>query len=246
MTRKIIIVLVALTIPALVFAQSLYPPPAQGGYQAGWGMNPTNWQAVSGSFSAWGLYDPLYVGGGDAWVVSWDPSIEYIQYAPIKMELWIEMYALQTYRYTSYQWHRLGNQQECIEFIIEGTIQSNHPQAVTLKETIFPLTHLYFVEDIFGRTTPGTLPPGYPNPNADIPLDWYSRWGRGLEYGVNQVFPLPPTEWNGPLCVPACLTMLITEPCDHWFQYKGEFCIPYHQPDGYYRLDLAGCPAPIL
>jgi hypothetical protein len=244
MLRKIVITLLALTLPALVFAQAANPPPAHGIYGAGWGMNPTNWNAVSGSFSAWGLYDPLYVGGGDAWVVSWDPSIEYIQYAPITLELWVEMYALQTYRYLSYQWHRLGNQEECIEFLIEGTVQSNHPQAVSLKETTTPLTHLFFIEDIFGRTTPGNLAPNHPNPNADIPLLWYGRWGRGLDYGVNQVWPAN-YEWQE-LCVPGCLTMLITEPCDHWFQYKGEFCIPYHQPDGYYLLEMAGCPAPIL
>jgi hypothetical protein len=244
MSRIIILALLAITIPALVFASALYPPPANGLYQAGWGMNPTNWNAISGSFSAWGLYDPLYVGGGDAWVVSWLPSIEYIVYAPIKLQLWIEMYALQTYRYTSYQWHRLGNQEECIEFIIEGTIQSNHAQAVALKETTMPLTHLFFIEDIFGRTTAGPLPPGYPNPNADIPLEWYGRWGRGLVYGLDIRWPLV-GEWQW-LCIPGCLTMLITEPCDHWFQYKGRFCIPYHQPDGYYRLEMAGCPAPIL
>jgi len=244
MTRYFVIMLLGITIPALVFATSAYPPPANGVYNGGWGMNPTNWQTQTGSFSAWGLYDPLYGGAGDAWVVSWDPTIQYIQYAPIKLELWVEMYCLQTYRYTSYQWHRLGNQYECIEFIIEGTVQSNEAQAVSLKETTYPLTHIYFVEDIFGRVDPGPLPPGYPNPNAHIPLEWFGRWGRGLTYGEYQVWP--ENGWQGPMCVPGCLTMLITEPCDHWFQFKGEFCIPYHQPDGYYRLDLAGCPAPIM
>ena len=87
------------------------PPPAHGGYQSGWGMNPTNWENESGSFSAMGLYDPNYTGGGASWVVGWNPTA-YINYAPITLELWIEMYMLLTYEYTSYQWHRLGNSGE--------------------------------------------------------------------------------------------------------------------------------------
>lgn len=239
MTKKMLIALLVLAIPMMAFA---IPPPPHGGYNGGWGMNPTMWNAVSGSFYAWGLYDPNFTGC-DGWVVNWDP-MEYIEYSPISLQLWIEMYAITTYHYTSYQWHRLGNQEECIEFIIEGAVQSNNAQRVAIKEINTPLTHLFFIEDIFGNPSPGLLPPGYPNPNADIPITWYGRWGRGLEYGENQVYPAG-QEWLE-LCVPACLTMLITEPCDHWFQYKGEFCIPYHQPDGYYRLEMAGCPEPIL
>ena len=241
MSRYLLLVILAVTVPALVFAQALYPPPANGGYQPGWGMNPTNWQAVSGSFSAWGLYDPLYVGGGDAWVVDWtDPlNVVYIQYAPITLELWIEMYSLQTYQYTSYQWHRLGNQAENICFSITGTIQSNNGQYVSLMKDQQELTNLWFVEDIFGRTTYGPLPPSYPYTSADIPLSWQARWGRGLVVGE-----MVQWGWQAVMPDPDNLTILIDEPCDHWFEFEGCFTIPYHQPDGYYMLEMAGCPAP--
>jgi hypothetical protein len=223
-------VVVSLVWAGSSFGAALNPPPAQGGYNAGWGMNPTNWQSVGGSFSAWGLYDPLGGGGGAPWVVGWLPT-QYINYAPITLELWIEMYCLQTYHYTSYMWHRLGNQAETIEFIIEGTLQTNNGQYVQLMKGTQDLTYLWFVENIFGGSTPG---------GCDIPITWYGRWGTGLVYGndiVEDYIQLTPDP---------DITLLIPNPCDHWFQFKGAFTIPYHQPDGYYTLTMAGCPAPVM
>ena len=241
MSRNVIITILVLTIPVLVFAVSNYPPPAQGGYQGGWGMNPTNWEASSGSFSAWGLYNPSYVGGGDAWIVDWTDPLNpvYIEYAPITLELWIELYCLQTYQYTSYQWHRLGNLEETICFSITGSAQSNSPLYAGLTRQEQDLTNLYFIEDIFGRTTAGSFPPGYPYQTADIPISWRARWGRGLAVGEN-------IQWGWETVVPDPddLMVTITEPCDHWFEFEGCFTIPYHQPDGYYMLTMGGCPGP--
>lgn len=220
---------------ALCLAVSAHatPPPANGGYLPGWGMNPTNWQTTTGSFSAWGLYDPNYLGGGAAWVVGWGPAPTYITYAPITLELWIEMYALQTYHYTSYQWHRLGNAAENVSFTIEGTLQSNNGQYIQLMQGAQPLTNLYFQHNIFNGQSPAPPPP-------DLPITWYGRYGGGLVYGEL-------VEWGwGALTPDPNLTMLINHPCDHWFQFQGNFTIPYHHPDGYYSLTMAGCPAPLL
>ncbi len=227
--KRLILALMLVTL--VVFVANATPPPAQGGYLPGWGMNPTNWQTATGSFSSWGLYDPLYGGAGAAWVVGWLPTV-YITYAPITLELWIEMYCLQTYHYTSYQWHRLGNLAETISFVIEGTIQTNNGQYVQLMQGTQALTNLWFVHNIFGGNSP------IPAPN--IPITWQGRWGLGLVYGAN-------TLWGWQTLTPdPDLTMLIPDPCDHWFQFEGTFVIPYHQPDGYYSLTMAGCPAPVM
>ena len=206
-------------------------PPAQGGYAQGWGMNPTNWTAVDGSFSAVGLYDPLYGGAGDAWVVGWLPT-KYITYTPITLQLWIEMYALQTYHYTSYQWHRLGDAAEIVVFTIEGTVSTNNGQYISMMKGSQNLDHLWFKNNIFGD------PPPIPAP--DIAIAWQVRWGTGLVYGANVV-----ETWVTKVPNPN-ITMLIPDPCDHWFQFEGTFTIPRHQPDGYYELVMAGCPAPVL
>jgi hypothetical protein len=220
-------------IAVLALVVNATPPPANGGYLPGWGMNPTNWNNYSGSFTAWGIYDPL-VGGGNGWVVGYGIGNApiYIQYAPITLELWIEMYALQTYHYTSYQWHRLGNAAEHICFTIEGLVQSNNGQYVSLVRGQQDLTNLWFIHDIFDRTG---IQYG-----SNLPLTWMGRWGRGLIYGSE-------VQWGWELLTPGPdLTMLIGEPCDHWFQFEGCFDIPYHQADGYYNLTMAGCPAPEL
>ncbi len=223
--------LAALVAVCLVATAWAVPPPANGGYGAGWGMNPTNWNSYTGSFYAWGLYDPLGGGGGGPWVVGWNPTT-YIQYSPITMELWIEMYSLQTYHYTSYQWHRLGNAAETICFDIEGLLQSNNGQYISLTAGTQPLTNLWFQHNIFGGLSP--TPPA-----IDIPISWSGQWGTGLVYDAGLM-------WEGGLTPSPDLTMLIPDPSDHWFQFTGCFTIPYHKPDGYYTLTAAGCPAPVL
>ena len=227
-------VIAALLAVCLVGAVYAVPPPANDGYLGGWGMNPTNWQTTTGSFSAWGIYDPLGGGGGAPWVVSYGSggTPVYINYAPITVELWVEMYAIQAYRYTSYQYHRLGNAAETVCFTIEGTLQSNNGQYVQLMKGADPLNKLYFRHNVLGGLTPGA--------SADLPITWAGTWGTGLVYGQNIAWgPLPLTPNPD-------LTMLIADPCDHWFQFQGCFAIPYHQADGYYSLTMAGCPAPEL
>lgn len=206
-------------------------PPAYGGYAAGWGMNPNEWNDYSGSFYSFGIYDPNYVGGGAAWVVGWNPK-QYIVYAPVTLEMWIEMYCVQTYHYTSYKWHRLGNHAENLCFTIEGTVQSNNGQYVSLTRGTEDLTYLWFRHNIFNGSSP--------TPAPNIPIAWAGRWGTGLVYGENPV-------WGPePITPDPDVTILIPDPCDHWFQFEGCMSIPYHQPDGYYSLTMAGCPAPVL
>ncbi len=227
---------IMMLIAAFVFVGTAFAqePPAHGSYQGGWGMNNTNWHVASGSFTSWGLYDPHPNGGGDSWIVDWsDPNNPvYIEYAPISLELWVEMYCLQTYHYTSYQWHRLGNAEEDISFIIEGTVQSNNGQYVSLTRKDQDLTHLYFQRSVLG---------GQSTDADDIPITWEGRWGAGLDYGVDEI-----QAWQTLTPSNGDLTLLINESCDHWFQFRGSFHLPYHIADGYYMLEMAGCPAPVM
>ncbi|MBD3168499.1 MAG: hypothetical protein GF307_03380 [candidate division Zixibacteria bacterium] len=227
--RNLIVLTIALllVIPMTVQADE---PPAHGNYHAGWGMNPNNWNAVSGSYnSGLALYDPDGgQGSGGNWVVGYDGSFdpEYIQYAEITLDLWVELYMVQTYRYTSYQWHRIGNNAEDICFIIEGTLESNERLQCSLTPGSQPMSHLWFVEGAFGG-------------GSDIPLTWEARWGDGHD------FPDPddPPAWQ-----PKDYTnvSVIIPKCDHWFQFRGCFHIDYHIDDGHYSLTMAGCPGPTL
>jgi hypothetical protein len=230
------LILAVMMIAMLALVANATAPPAHGVYQAGWGMNPNTWQTTTGSFSAWGLYAPSLGSGGSGWVVDWtDPNnLVLIDYAPITLELWIEMYSLQTYHYTSYQWHRLGDAYEEVCFTIEGILKSNNGQYVILEwDGTDELDHLYFRHNVLDGSSPG---------NCDIPLTWQARWGTGVEYGVGVV-----EGWHTPAITGEHnLYVLIPDPCDHWFQFEGCFEIPYHQPDGYYSLTMAGCPAPVM
>jgi hypothetical protein len=172
---------------------------------------------------------------GSGWIVDWSDPLNpiYIMYAPITLNLWIEMYAAITYQYTSYKWHRLGNNAETVNFIIEGTVQSNSEQFVSLAKTVQDLTHLWFQENIFGGDTPSPAP--------DIPVSWQGRWGTGLSIGQGTI----KQDWT-PLTPNPDVTLFINEVCDHWFQFKGEFLVQYHQPDGYYNLNMSGRVAPGL
>jgi hypothetical protein len=228
---KLLVLLVPLLVMPMAVPVYADAPPAHGGYEAGWGLNPTNWQTASGSFSAWGLYAPDSGSAGDPWVVNWsDPhNVGFIDYADITLELWIEMYALQTYHYTSYQWHRLGNSAEQICFIIEGLIQSNNGQSIILVHQSEPMTHLYFRHDVLNRTGSQY--------GSDIPITWQTRYGLYDVYGSNIV-------QNWTTATPDPDIIISIPKCDHWFQFQGCFDLEYHVDDGYYSLTLAGCPAP--
>ena len=226
---------------AVAFAGSAFAsdPPAYGGYQAGWGMNPNNWTTTTGSWaSGFAIYDwgggPNTSSGGDDWVVGYSGNTPiYITYAPITLELWIEMYSVQTYRYTSYKWHRLGNLAENVTFVIQGTIQSNNGQWISLVwDGNDAMDKLYFRHDVGNRVGPQY--------GSDIPITWLGRWGTDLVYGANIV-----QDWLSYTPSPD-VDMLIPDPCDHWFEFKGSFELPYHIDDGYYSLTLAGCPAPVM
>lgn len=209
------------------------PPPDHGGYQAGWGMNPTNWDSTSGSWSSsLSLYDPNSGMGGGGWMVGWNPPA-YINYAPISLELWIEMNMILTYQFTSYQWHRLGTTGETITFTIDGTISSNNTQIVLMSPASgWDLTYMRFIQN----NGVGD------NQNArNLPLSWQVRWGSGLVVGEAII-----QNWTNPywLCGNMLLNMSGLPACDHWFQYKGTFTLNYHEADGYYKLMIAGCPYP--
>lgn len=225
--------IVSLLLFSPVFAS---PPPANGNYHAGWGMNPNNWQTATGQFGpVFGIWQP-----GHDWVVGYDGCYNpiYIDYDNITLDLWIELYCLQTYEFTHYQWHRIGNADETINFYICGWISSNNGECVSLMRGNEDLDHLYFREDIFGRTNRG----------RDIPITWHYAWGSYDRPGGES----PPEPGNIGCwheIVPndhGNLTFCIPDPCDHWFCFWGQFRIRYHENDGHYQLVMAGCPAPLL
>jgi hypothetical protein len=227
---------IALLIATSVMADA---PPAhpEGTYQAGWGMCPVNWENRYGSFQADGIWRP-----GHNWVVGYEGDCNqtpiYIQYDPICLDLWIELYCMQTYEFTNYEWHRIGDQHEDVTFYICGIVSSNNPEWVGLVRASQDLDRLHFMGDIFGND----------HGESDISIDWHYAWGSYDRPGGET--PPDPRNLNNDCWHDICpgnngnMYFQIPEVCDHWFCWKGEFTIAYHQADGHYQLHMAGCPAP--
>ena len=211
-------------------------PPAHGIYLQGWGMNPYNWDNITGSYGpVFGIYDPVGGSGGTGWHMDWTTPAAptHVVLEPIDIELWMELYCTQAYHYTTYQYHRRGDGHENLCWMIEGTVSQNHNSWVMLTKSTDFLTHLWFREDIFGRTEKPTY-------GTDLPITWTTRWGNGLVYEEDIVVNWTGAPWEGNNIgyrIPAC---------DHWFQFKGCVGDIYHVADGYYSLTMAGCPAPEL
>lgn len=227
---KLLVLLVPLLIMPMAAPVYATPPPAHGGYSGGWGMNPTDWDSLTGGYnSGLALYDPLGAGGGAGWVVTWNPE-NYIDYADITIQLWIEMYMIQTYYYTSYQYHRLGDQAEHLCFTISGTVASNEGVYVLCTAGALDPNFLHFM---------GNIGVGDDRNARDIPIVWEGRYGSGFSIGNNVILPWTSLTWSG-----GDLVLAEFEHCDHWFQFRGCLDIFYHEADGYYYLDLEGCPVP--
>ena len=193
----------------------------------GFGLDCTEWDYCDGAFST-GLtiYNP-----DSSDFVTCGGCI--VQYANITLDLYVEMYMIETYACTEYVWHRLGNHSETICFDINGTVASNQALAVSLTRLNEDLNYLYQRSNMFGG-------------GGNIPITWQYRFGNNPE-SMPTTFPTNPTgSWtcitpgaNGNLtfCVPKC---------NHWFQFRGCFDLPYHVDDGHYGLVIGGCPLPSL
>lgn len=182
--KQVVLALMVVAMMAMVANATSPPAPPSGGGGAGWGMTWYDWDNYTGSYSSGlALYDPIGGSGGFGWVVEWNPT-QYITYAPITLELWIEMYLIQTYQYTSYQWHRLGNSPaNSIAFTIDGTIQSNEALWVSLTEMDgWDPLGLEFQHNIGVGDNQ--------NVRSLIPISWRARWGEGLVVGSN------PSSWG--------------------------------------------------
>jgi hypothetical protein len=218
MKKTLFVILAIVMIAGTVAAQA---PPSYGGSATfGWGLNNTSWNYYTGTYST----------GVRVWNPStgWFPAFSY---APITLELWIELSMIETYYYTSYQWHRLGGAAETIVFTIDGTVQANHPMQVSLtKFAADDGNHLNFITDLYGSAAGSQI---------GVPIVWQGRWGNDMIPGAGN------PEWYNLSWVGNDLILPTVIPaCDHWIQFKGEISIPKHQPDGYYKLTLAGCPVP--
>ena len=207
-------------------------PPAGVSGSAGWGMCPENWENHTGDFYAWGLWDP----GINDWQV-YGPAPGYaplgpIAYEDITLELWIELIGIQSYEFTSYQWHfaEIPTGGTTVDFYISGTIACNEYCIGGLEYAGEDLGLLHYQHGMYSA-------------GSDIALNWECRGGNGSTIGADQVWPTP-TTW-APLTPDPNLYLPWTfPPCDHWFQYHGWFWLAYHIQDGYYTLTIGSCPTP--
>jgi len=208
-------------------------PPAYGGYNEGWGMNPTNCTSYTGQWSSGlMLFDPnLPYGGGGSWVVGWGTPLTYVNYGDITLQLWIEMSMYETYWNTSYRWHRLGQGAETITFYINGYAQSNEGCWVSCTVTTPADTTLKFIHNI------GV---GDDRNVRNIPITWWGQWGTGLTIGSNVVGGWHRLYWDNV----GSLDLAELAPGDTWYQFEGTFNLVQYEPDGYYTLVLSGCPSP--
>jgi hypothetical protein len=177
----------------------------------------------------------MHGGGGGGWVVGgWGVgnTLQYITYDPITIELWIELYALQSYQFTSYQFHRIGDTHENLCWIITGTISQNHNSWIQLMHGD-DMHFLHFQE--------GVVAPNVDDPPVNLPITWETRYGNGLVPDQNILVDWVPAPWSSPDDIGYRIPR-----CDHWFEFRGCIGDIYHVHDGYYNLHLAGCPAPEL
>jgi hypothetical protein len=230
--KSLIGAMIFLFMAGFAFGQLVHPP-EQGGYLEGWGMNPTNWQKVSGGFNT-GIM--ICDAGGHYNNNFSDPSNpQEVVYEPIVLELWVELYAQEYYQYTSYQWHRIGNNAEVVGFDICGWVKSNNANWVGLTQGTQDMNFLHFMGGRYGNYNVAGHAPG-----ADLPISWSVTYGPGTDWtGQGTTTALSYDQrYNG--------IGVVLGACDHWFRFRGEFTIPYHLDDGYYKLEIAGCPAPVL
>jgi hypothetical protein len=211
----------------------------------GWGNDCTEWDQMYGSFETY-QQDPEYN------FVIYDPNTdqwEYcgtnpLVYAEINLHLWVEMYMYLYYEYTTYKWHRLGMtvDGETVCFVIQGLLRSNSAQYVGLTELTNgqnDIGFLHFRGSIFGD--PGDFEANDP----DLAISWEGRFGAGSTYGNNVIMGWTDIEPDYVGDVRGIWLPPIGK-CDHWFQFRGCFFIPYHIDDGYYSLTIGGCPTPVL
>ena len=238
MLRKLSLVIIVIAAANMAFAM---PPPNSTyieGYNDGWGMCPVDWEDATGGYGPiFGLWDPIAMD----WAVNWDDplNIEYITYDNITLQLWVELFCITSYQYTSYVWHRVPHGEvpgegEEICFSITGTVASNSAVIVALKFLDMDLGFLHFMEGVMYQY------------GDDLPIEWSYRWGEGVVFGENQMYPNEGLAPYGPVGYGEDIFFYICMPCDHWFEFVGCFYIPYHCPSGYYYLEMGGCPIPEL
>jgi hypothetical protein len=245
---KKLLVFALLLLVSATFAQPVdWDPLVDGPFcdqgPIGWGNDCTEWDQMYDFFETnqgdtlnFVIYDPV----SDQWeYCGRNPLV----YAEINLHLWVEMYMYLYYEYTTYKWHRLGMtvDGETVCFIIQGLIRSNSAQYVGLTELTQgqnDIGWLHFRGSIFGDSQ------DYEANDPDLAITWYGRYGEGDQYpqddnGWDQIDPSYVGDVRGIWLPPI-------GKCDHWFQFRGCFFIPYHIDDGYYSLTIGGCPTPVL
>jgi hypothetical protein len=232
--KRLVIALMVLA--AFAFVANAGAPPG------GWGADFSNWITYSGA----------YYSGHTLWNSTqgkWN-SYEYgffsTAWPPFSINLYNEMSMIETMDWSNAVIHRTGNvwddpdsPTEHICLTITGTIRSNHALLVGIEtgNATYPwIDQLYFVNNALGGTHSV-------NPEQAIPVTWSYNYGDGL------VVPSPQndfyTSWD-PQYNSHDYKLVRIPACDHWFQVRACFDLPYHFDDGHWTMQGFGCPTPIL
>jgi hypothetical protein len=223
MYKSILVILLAglLAAPALAV-----PPPG------GWGQ--------CEELHEWGgYYEDFGLFNHDGWHLQFpmpeNPEDRRFFCAFGSIELWIELYASMTCYNVHWQFHRISDDQFFAYFYVYGFVSSN-----SLINVEVDGGDLVFIDDKFG--------PDGGDSGGRISVD-YAYAAGDLRNGDP---PMPQTQAEIGMYyqrfqpveqVPFCIEV---GPCDWWWAFIGELCVPYHKQDGYYLLEMVVCPIPWL
>jgi len=230
------VIIAVMVVATIAFVANAGAPPG------GWGVDFNNWETYSNPYNTG---HTLWDSNTDSWH-SYEFGHFGTSYPAFTVDFYNEMSLIETLDWTNAVVHRTGNvwdapdsPAETIE-IVTGTVRSNHKLYIGVENdpaqsATFPdLAHLFFMNNATG----GTSTP----PESDIDVTWYYRYGPGLE--VNPAYGWR-TDWISAYSGPEDYLFFI-EPCDHWFQLRLVFVVPYHWDDGHWAMAGFGCPKPQL
>jgi len=215
-----------------IFAQwtphSATPPIFSDGTANGkWGKDCTTWESYQGTYESLVIWDPEL---GDYRICT-EPLA--VNWPELTIDVYIELSSRVHWNPLNYILHKfethLGNTNDNRTVTFGGWIKSNEKSCVQLLNSgdydLFKLTKKYTQ---FNNHNLNSL--GY----TDIPITWQCRWGNGTDVVESTAWTDIPN--GGPIMISPI------PPCDHWFQFRASFTLPYHVDDGWYAWEGTACP----
>ncbi len=205
------------------------PPYKNGGNTVnteGWGEDCSDWVKYEGGFEWDVIYDDDFNDyrkcNQDQQVV-W-PALTIDVYVEYSTRIRWENQNVYVHRYDD---HIDGGKSYSIVF--SGWIQSNQANYVQITPSgTWDLFKLDYKNGI----------PGVPEGGPDIGITWHTRTGDGLTWDD----PEDDTGWN--TVAQGDPIRVITQLCDHWFQFKATFTLDKHLNEGHYAWEGTACPVP--